>query len=271
MDTAYRVGVTNDKSNRPRAIKISLPFLKCKTDLYKNSYKLKRSQNYQKVYLVEDYPPKVQDQIKVMRAISAFAKSQGIDCKMKGNKIIVDGKAFAFSELGNLPHELSIEKAKTIKVEDGIAFQGRYSYLSNHHPCTIKSDDKVYNCSEQMYHFTRAIENNEGGVAQQILKETELAEMMRLGRKVKETKEWKEKEIPTMAIIIRKKFDQNRHLKDKLCRTKGNIYEATLHPLYRCGFTLGQHKSINKKNRTSGNKLGEELVKLRDSYTGDSN
>ena len=83
----------NDKAKRPRAIKINLPFLKCKSDLYKYVYKLKHSQTYQKVYLVENYPPKIQEQIKVMRAFSAYVKSQGVYSKMKGNKIIVDSKA----------------------------------------------------------------------------------------------------------------------------------------------------------------------------------
>ena len=273
VNTAFRIGVTSDRTKRPRPVKINFPFLKCKSDVYRNSYKLKRSQKYQKVYLVEDYPQKTHEEIKVMRAKSAFVKSQGIDSKMKGNKILVDSKIYSFGELDKLPHNLSSERAKTVEVEDGVAFQGKYSFLSNHHPCTIRDNDKEYNCSEQMFHYTRAVENNEGGMAHQILKETEPAQMMKLGRKVKETKEWQEKEIPTMAVIIRKKLDQNPHLKDKLCRIQGNIYEATLHPLYGWGFTLAQHKSINnnKKNVTSGNKLGIELGKLRDLYIVNTN
>ena len=206
-----------------------------------------------------------------MRAISAYARSQGIDSRMRGTKIIIDSKTYAYSELKDLPHELTIAKAKTIEVEDGIAFQSKHSFLSNRYPCTIKSDDRVYNCSEQMFLYTRAIENNEGGVANLIMKESEPTEMSRLGRNIVGTKEWKENEVPTMAIINKKKFDQNPHLKDKLCKTKGNLYEATLHPIYGCGFTLAQNKSIKKTNVTAGNKLGDELVKLRDSYTANTN
>ena len=270
IDTSYRIGNRHDQNKRPRAVKLNFPFTRCVNDLYRNSFKLKRNKKYQKIYLVEDYPIKVQEEIKVMRAINAFAKSQGHDSRMKGRKIVIDSKAYSYSELSNLPHELTIEKAKIIKVEDGVAFQGKYSYLSNHHPCSIKEGDRNYSSSEQMFHYTRAIENEEGGVALQILKEHNPIEIMKLGKKVKESKEWKEKEIPTMAVIIRKKFDQNPHLKDKLMRTKGNIYEATLHPLYGCGFTLAQYKSIKKANINAGNKLGDELGKLRDSYIQDA-
>ena len=160
-DSVFRIGVKNDKVKRPRAVKVCFLFVRCKNELYKNSYKLKKSQKYQRVYLVEDYPPKVQDQMKVMRAISAFAKSQGIDSKMRGPKIVIDGKASTYGELKHLPHNLTIERAKVIEVEDGVAFQSKHAFLSSHYPCTIKVDDKIYNCSEQLFHYTRAIENNE--------------------------------------------------------------------------------------------------------------
>ena len=144
------------------------------------------------------------------------------------------------------------------------------SNTSDHHPCTIRDGDKVYNSSEQMYHYTRAIENEEGGVAKQIKRESNAGKIMRLGKLVKESKEWKAKEVPTMAVILKKKFDQYPQLKDKLCKVTGNFSEATLHPLYGCGFSLAQSKSIKKKNITSSNKLGEELGKLRDSYVTDT-
>ena len=266
IDTAYRIGTKSEQSTRPRAVKLRFPFMRCKSELYRNSFKLKKNQKYQKVYLVEDHPTKILEQLKEMRAINAFAKSQEIDSKMKGTKLVIDSKAYSYAELKDLPYDLSIERAKTIEVEDGVAFQSRHSILSNHHPCTIRDGDKVYNSSEQMYHYTRAIENEEGGVAKQIMRESNAGKIMRLGKLVKESKEWKAKEVPTMAVILKKKFDQNPQLKDKLCKITGNFYEATLHPVYGCGFSLAQSKSIKKKNITSGNKLGEELGKLRDSY-----
>ena len=81
-------------------------------------------------------------------------------------------------------------------------------------------------------------------MANLILKEHDPHEIMKLGKRVTETDEWKKKEVPTMAVVIRKKFDQNPHLKDRLCRTKGNIYEATMHPIFGCGFSIPNCKKI---------------------------
>ena len=170
----------------------------------------------------------------------------------------------------DLPYNLSLENAKVIEVEDGTAFQGKHIYLSNHFPCTIKYQDKVFNSSEQEYQYKRAIENNEGGVARRIYVEKDLKEITKLSKLIKDSPEWK-KEVPTMACIIKRKFDQNPVLKAKLCPTKGHLYEATPHPTYGCGFTLAQSLLIKNTALTAGNKLGEKLEELRDSYTTDNN
>ena len=94
---------------------------------------------------------------------------------------------------------------------------------------------------------------------------------MKLGRLIKDSPAWKAKEVPSMMAIIKRKFDQNPALKDKLCRTKGHLYEATTHPTFGCGFTLAQCKSIRKTAVTAGNKLGEKLEELRDTYLADTN
>ena len=79
IDIAYRIGVKNDKSKRPRAVKISFPFLRYRAELFRNTYKLRNTQKFKKVYLVDDYPTEIQEDIKELRAVSAFARSKGID------------------------------------------------------------------------------------------------------------------------------------------------------------------------------------------------
>ena len=106
-------------------------------------------------------------------------------------------------------------------------------------------------------------------MAQLILKEHDPKEIMKVGKCVTEFPEWKTKEVPTMAAILKMKFNQNLQLKDKLCKIKGHIYEATLHPVYGCGFTLAQSSQIKNDNVNAGNKLGEELEKLLDNYLKD--
>ena len=81
VDLAYRVGFKSDQSKRPRAVKISFPFLRYRPLLFKNTYKLRNSQKFSRVYLVDDYSPEVQEYVKELRAISAFARSKGIDSR----------------------------------------------------------------------------------------------------------------------------------------------------------------------------------------------
>ena len=269
IDLAYRIGIKNDKSKRPRAVKISFPFLRYRAELFKNSYKLRDTQKFQRIYFVDDYPPQIQKNIKELRAISGFARAQDIDCRIRGTKIIVDGIAFTHSEMSKLPYDLSIANAKVIEVEDGTAFQGKHAYLSNHHPCKIVWDNKEYSSSEKMFQYTRAVENDEGGMARKIYETNDLKTIQTLAKQIKDSPTWKAKEVPTMAEIIKRKFDQNLALKDKLCRTKGHLYEATTHPVFGCGFTLAKSKSIRKAAVAAGNKLGEKLEELRDSYIQD--
>ena len=204
------------ESKRPRAVKISFPFLRYRALLFKNTYKLRNSQKFSRVYLVDDYSPEVQENVKELRAISAFARSKGIDSRIRGTTIIVDSKAYAHKEMKDLPYNLSIGNAKVFEVEDGTAFQGKHAYLSNHFPCTIKYQDKVFNSSEQEYQYTLAIENNEGDVARRIYAEKDLKEITKLSKLIKDSPEWKKKEVPTMACIIKRKFNQNPVLKAKL-------------------------------------------------------
>ena len=122
-----------------------------------------------------------------MRAVSAFARAKGIDCKVRGTQLIIEGEAFTTKEMNNLPHDLSIENAKVVAVEDGTAFQGRHAYLSNYHPCKITWDNKEYHCSEQMFQYTRAIENDQGGVARKIYETQDLKVIISLSKQIKDT------------------------------------------------------------------------------------
>ena len=160
-----------------------LAFIICisyRIDLFRNSFKLRKSQKYKKIYLVDDYSHETQEKLKEMRAVSAFAKSQGIDSRLKETNLVIDGKTYPYKDMGGLPHNLSIEAAKVVEVEDGVAFQSKHAFLSSHYPYKITKDDRDYNCAEQILNYTRAVDNEQGGVAQQVLQENDPREIMKL-------------------------------------------------------------------------------------------
>ena len=57
-----------------------------------------QSQKFKRVYVVDDVSPEMQEKIKE-RAVNAFAQSKGIDSKIKGQKIVVDVKAYSHKEM----------------------------------------------------------------------------------------------------------------------------------------------------------------------------
>ena len=69
-----------------------------------------------------------------------------------------------------------------------------------------------------------------------------------------------------MAAGLRKKFDQNPVMKDKLIKLEGFIYEATRTDYWGAGFVLAQAATVKNDEIKGDNVLGEELVKLQDQY-----
>ena len=64
----------------------------------------------------------------------AYAKSQGIVGKVKGDKLIIDDTVYKHEDLDDLPHYLSMAKAKIIPASDGWAFQSHRAFPSNMYP-----------------------------------------------------------------------------------------------------------------------------------------
>ena len=89
---------------------------------------------------------------------------------------------------------------------------------------------------------------------------------MKLGKKIHIDEAWKELKVTIMVEGLRKKFDQNPVLKEKLLKIKGKLYEATYTEFWGAGFVISQAANISDENVMGGNVLGKELVKLRDEY-----
>ena len=99
---------------------------------------------------------------------------------------------------------------------------------------------------EQALHHVRADGNNQPELASQILKTKTSRKAMKLGKRVKTSKEYKQMGPTLLMNIHHAKFVRNPALHKKLIELKGNFYEATLHPVYSPGYTLAQCHLINK-------------------------
>ena len=187
----------------------------------------------------------------------------GIDSKLRADAIVIDGTRYTYDDIDKLPHDISLENAKVIEVQDGHAFQSEHAYLSSLCEIEIEFNDRKHRSAEHVFHFTRADENNQPEMAAQILEAKTSRDAMDIGRRIKTSDEYKESEPALLQRIHLAKFKQHAHLCAKLLKLKGNLYEATHNPVYGAGFHLSQHEMINKANVRGGNKLGLALENIR--------
>ena len=243
VDSIYRVG-TRRQGNDRRPVMLTFPFLSYKHEIFRNAYKLRDNEKWKGIYLQDDLSPAKQSKKKETRAIYAFAKAQGIDIKMKGNNLVIDGVKYGQDEV--LLRNLSIENAKTFQVKDGIAFQGTHSPHSNLHKCNFTFEGQDYTSSEQALQVSHAKVCKQTHVAKKMLETDEPYDIMRMGKKLGDNEEWTKDCVTYLRPIIKAKYDQNPHLKAKLMAVKGHFYEATTHPVFGAGLTLAQSSRICK-------------------------
>ena len=216
--------------------------------ILRNAYKLKDLPQYKNTYLSDDISVDQQRKRRDLRCLHANAKSQGLDSKLRTDAIVVDGKRYTHEEINKLPHELSMENAKIIEVEDGYAFQSEHAFLSSLFEVEIEFNARKHRSAEHAFNFTRADENNQPEMAQLILEAKTSRDAMNIGRRIKTSEEAKQGEPALLQKIHQAKYQQHPTLRAKLIALKGNLYESTFHPVYGAGFSLAQRQMIKKIN-----------------------
>lgn len=61
----------------------------------------------------------------------------GLDSKVVGNRIFIEGQVYAQNELGLIPQDVIHASQQERDVPQGIAFRGENSVFSNFYPCSI--------------------------------------------------------------------------------------------------------------------------------------
>ena len=269
VKAAYRLGPIRNGTARPRSIKVIFTSSNTKGDIFKNIDKLQRKDAWKGVRLSDAISPQEQSQQRDLRCIYAAAKAQGLNVKLRGSSIIIDEIKFSYKDINALPHGLSMENVKMVRVEDGIAFQSHYAYMSNMFPCDINENGVIYKSAEHFYSAELAKFNNRNDLIQDILDAPDGYAAKRIVRNIKTADDWHDAKFQVMKKIITMKFDQNDSLRDRLLGTKGMLYEATKSDLdFACGYTLSQTKDIRKNNIKGKNLLGQILCEYRDNIVG---
>lgn len=214
IDVAYRVGVTDNKSEEQSARSLVVIFYghSKKRDIMNLKTNLKKHVDYHKVFVNDDLPTEMRQHRDEMREISNYAKENGYNSKVSGNKLHVNGRTFQHHELNLLPKDILLEKIRTWRRGDGIAFQGETSCLSNFFPCEIRMWGHVFNCSEQAYQYLKCITCEKEDTAHQIMLLSMPREIKAKGDKTETTSKWEYQKLTKMEEIVTAKFSQNPEL-----------------------------------------------------------
>lgn len=95
-------------------------------------------------------------------------------------------------------------------------FRGKYFFLSNFFPCTVKYEDIIYPSTEHAFQAVKSLDPEERKRIAQILNPSLVK---RAGRRVKLRKDWEEVKVQLMYEIVKAKFTQNESLKERLLKT----------------------------------------------------
>ena len=259
----YRLGQQRADAFQPRPVKVKFHSNLTKQMLYKNISSLKDEEKWSRISIRDDATEETLDIQRDLRCIAASARSQGVKAQVRGRALIIEDKRYSREDLGDLPYNLSLENAKIVKTEDGIAFQGKHAYLSNLAECQIEEGEDGYRNAEEYILVNKARladdKHSEGK-----LRECEnVYDMIKIGKRINTTEAWKKEEIKIVAKAAVLKFSQNPILLEKLKKTEGHLYEATKSKKWGCGFTIAQAARIKHGKNPRDNKFGLILEIIR--------
>ena len=253
------------ETGRPRPIVVGFKLHESKIQVFKHLGNLKGVARWDRVYISDDLTECQLREVRDLRALSAYARSKGINSSVRSNCIVVDGRKFPYKDLAKLAPDLTLEKAKTIECLDGkgLAFQSVHSPLSNLYPCNVFYKGKPFLSAEGALQHTRAVICKRPDEAKAIEFERDAYEVKKIAASLKQTVEWDRVVEDVLIEILLIKFSANPYCKRVLLET-GNrlLFEATGDRTWACGLPLARIHELTLppvgKNRT-----GLALEKVR--------
>lgn len=269
VDAAYRLGKSGESSTRP--ILARFPFWAHRQRIWFAKSKIKTNKEEAKVWIHEDLPKAAKHVQRTFFRVLKKAKSLGDrfeGAHIKGQSLFIDGKAYREETLESLPDVLRPSNLATLQSEEAVAFFGRFSPLSNHHPSPFQVDGRSFTCMEQFLAWSRASLSEDQGLISKALSKADPIVYKGILNDLHNCKpeEWRENLGKTALSGLTAKFQHNPHLAHFLCSTHPKtIGEASLNKTWGIGLTLAHPDVLQyKKWPKNGNLLGRTLMLVRD-------
>ena len=122
IKSTYRIGPLKTGISRPRTIKVHFTSPSMKGEIFKNIGKLRKVVTWKGVHLSDALSNKELREVKDLRCIYAAGKAQGLDIKMKGNVLVIDGIRLSYRDIDHLPYGLTMESVKLWKLKTDLLF-----------------------------------------------------------------------------------------------------------------------------------------------------
>ena len=145
-----------------------------------NEHKLKDFDKCKGVYLEDDLSPGDQIKKKEARAIYSYPRSKGNDGKTLCMNLVIDN--IKYSSNNQLPHNMTMNNAKMVEVQDGLALQGLHAIFSNQ--CDFVYERRIHTSSEQAPRYKRAKVGRKIHVARKIMETDNVFEDMWISKRI---------------------------------------------------------------------------------------
>lgn len=267
--STYRLGKLG--GNRPRLILVRFASMAHRQQVWFSKSKIKPDEEGGKIWIHEDLPKAAKH---VQRSFfKVLKKAKSIEGRFEeayimGKSLYIDGKAYGEKDLELLPDVLRPSNMATLQSDTTVAFFGRFSPLSNHHPSPFSLDDRQFTCMEQFLAWSRATLAGDQSLISRALSKADPVVYKGILNDLHNTmpEEWKGQLDDTVLRGLRAKFQCNPALAHFLCSTHPKVIgEASLSKRWGIGFTLSHQEVLqSEKWLPEGNLLGRSLMVVRD-------
>lgn len=258
---AYRIGRYKDGAKRNILVFCSTNDVKYRIMTAKSLTKRSKSIKF---YINDDQNLAMREYKSKLWRLNDAAVRLGLNAKVVGNKIIIEGQSYAQNELDLIPKEIIYEARQERAVPQGIAFRGEDSVFSNFYPCDIVIGGERFSSVEQYFQYCRAVDNGYALLSKKIMRTNDPKAQKMFGDRVDDKDSWIEKSEQVLYVGVYAKFAQCDELCAKLLETGSlKLFEATTDEKFGCGMGLKSEKWTTS-DWNGRNAHGEILMKVRD-------
>ena len=249
----------------PRPIILTFTKKTSKGIVYSNVKKLANMPQWKGLSVGDDLTLTQQNCTRDLRVVAANAKAKGHEVKLTNMGVSIDKHQYKHEDLDTLPHNLTLERIKTLRLDTAVVFQSKHSVLSNMYPARVKYDGFYYTSVEQGYQHQAALLSNAPSIASKVLCTDCPYEAKRLSKKLKVDPKWDEaRQVKTLEALQMSKFSLNKTLRDYILDTGDlDLAEATKDLTFGTGLTLQEGRRNAEDNRPGRNLCGQSLVRVR--------